>query len=208
VADAVREALGSGGGIVAGEWEPEEGAVRGGLVLESVPEPSRLWREDHFSPVALWREVEDEAESLRRDEACPFALGASVFGRDLRRAEAFAARVSAPVVTINDAVVPTADPRLGFGGRKRSGFGVTRGAEGLRAMTVAKEMACRPARGWLPHLDAPAAGDAERFRELLNLLHGRGMVARTGSLWRLIRSGTKSAPAASVGDRQQNVTKA
>ena len=53
---------------------------------------------------------------------------------------------------MNDVIVPTADPRLPFGGRKHSGFGVTRGAEGLLEMTVLKCVTVRRGR-FRPHLD-------------------------------------------------------
>ena len=38
-------------------------------------------------------------------------------------------RINAGTVFINDVITPSADPRAPFGGRKASGFGVTRGAE-------------------------------------------------------------------------------
>ena len=79
----------------------------------------------------------------------------------------------AGVVVINDVIVPTADPRLPFGGRGRSGFGVTRGAEGLLELTVPKVVAVRRGRR-LFHLEAPHPGDAELFRAYLNLTHAGG----------------------------------
>ena len=62
-------------------------------------------------------------------------------------------------VVINDLIVPTVDPRLAFGGRGLSGFGVTRGAEGLLGLTVVKSIALRHGR-FRPHF-APA-GRAQR----------------------------------------------
>ena len=47
---------------------------------------------------------------------------------------------------INDVIVPTADPRVPFGGRKASGFGVTRGAEGLLEMTAVRTVMVRRGR--------------------------------------------------------------
>jgi hypothetical protein len=82
-----------------------------------------------------------------------------------------AARVNAGSVVINDVIVPTADPRLPFGGRGESGFGVTRGAEGLLEMTVVKTISVR--RGWFrPHLAPPRESDARRFAGMIRLLHG------------------------------------
>ena len=74
--------------------------------------------------------VESMDHALTLSDQCPYRLGATVFGPpDL--AAAVAARVDAGCVVVNDMIAPTADPRLPFGGRGRSGFGVTRAAEGL-----------------------------------------------------------------------------
>lgn len=113
---------------------------------------------------------DSEQEALALAAATPYALGASIFGRD-DEALALADRLRAGVVVINDVVSPTADPRLPFGGRGASGFGSTRGREGLLEMTVPKAIATR--RGvWLPHLRAPTEGDSALLAALLALTHG------------------------------------
>ncbi len=65
---------------------------------------------------------------------CPYAIGASIFGPEAE-ARALARRVPAGSVCINDLIMPRADPRLPFGGRGQSGFGVTRGAQGLSSLS-------------------------------------------------------------------------
>ncbi|HYZ64644.1 MAG TPA: aldehyde dehydrogenase, partial [Acetobacteraceae bacterium] len=62
-------------------------------------------------------------------------------------------------------------PRLPFGGRGRSGFGVTRGAEGLLDMTVPKTISIRTGR-FRPHLDQALGTDPKRLLALLRVLHG------------------------------------
>ena len=117
-------------------------------------------------------EVADLSEALALDAACPFALGASIFGPE-EAARELAARLNAGTVVINDMIVPTADPRLPFGARGASGYGVTRGAEGLLEMTVGKALAVRRGR-FLPHLAGARASDAPMFSALLGAVHGGG----------------------------------
>ncbi|HEX4495404.1 MAG TPA: aldehyde dehydrogenase family protein [Thermoanaerobaculia bacterium] len=115
-------------------------------------------------------------EALAEAARSPYALGASIFGPEAE-ATALAARVRAGVVVINDVIVPTADPRLPFGGRGESGFGVTRGAEGLLELTVPKVIATRRSRR-LFHLEAADPGDADLFRAYLELTHAGSLKAR------------------------------
>jgi len=145
------------------------------VIADALPS-MRLLREDLFAPVVSLVRVSGMEEALADAALCPYALGASVFGPE-DAAVALAGRVRAGIVVINDAIVPTADPRLPFGGRGASGFGTTRGAEGLLELTVPKVVAIRRGRR-LPHLENPQPGDADLFRAWLSLAHGGGPRAR------------------------------
>ena len=98
-----------------------------------------------------------------------------VFGARARRRSALGGARSGPaVVVVNDMIVPTADPRLPFGGRGRSGYGVTRGAEGLLEMTTVKVIAVRRGRRHL-HLEAPDPGTRTSSAPTSTLAHAGGL---------------------------------
>ena len=86
--------------------------------------------EETFGPVAAVLTVGSEEEAIRLANDTPFGLGASLWTRDLERAERLAARVEAGNVFVNGLV--KSDPRLPFGGVKRSGYGRELGSEGIR----------------------------------------------------------------------------
>ncbi len=136
-------------------------------------------------------------EALAEAARSPYALGASVFGPEAE-AVALAGRLRAGVVVVNDVIVPTADPRLPFGGRGESGFGVTRGAEGLLELTLPKVIAVRRARR-LFHLEDPDPADADLFHAYLTLAHAGGLRSRlrgaAGLLRALARRGRGAGPA-------------
>lgn len=155
------------------------------VLADALPE-MRLLQEDLFAPVVSIVPVADAEEALTDAARCPYALGASVFG-PTEEALAFASRVRAGVVVVNDVIVPTADPRLPFGGRGESGFGVTRGAEGLLELTAPKVIAVRGGRS-LPHLEKRHPEDAALLRAYLNLAHGDGFRPRFRGLSALLAS--------------------
>ncbi len=140
------------------------------VVLADARPGMALLHEDVFAPWLALVAVPDTEAALAVSAECPYALGASVFGPE-PAALVVAARVRAGSVCVNDLIVPTADPRLPFGGRGRSGFGSTRGAEGLLEMTVPKAVSVRRGR-FRPHLDAPTPADAASFARMTALLHG------------------------------------
>lgn len=155
------------------------------VVAEALP-AMRLLQEDLFAPVVSLVRVADAGEALAAALACPYALGAAVFGPE-EPARALAGRVRAGGVVVNDVIVPTADPRLPFGGRGESGFGVTRGAEGLLELTAPKVIAVR--RGIrLPHLEKRDPADVDLFRAYLTLVHGDGLRTRLRAAADLVRA--------------------
>ena len=156
------------------------------IVVADATPALRLLREDVFAPVLSFVPVPDMAAALQADASCPYALGASIFG-PRAAAYAFAAQVRAGSVTVNDLIVPTADPRLPFGGRGESGFGSTRGAEGLLELTRIKTVSTRTGRT-RPHLAPAQPNDRANFTAMLQLLHGSA-ADRFQALRRLARRG-------------------
>ncbi len=153
------------------------------LVLTGVRTDCELARSDVFAPLAMLIACADAAEMLAANEACPYALGASVFG-PAEAAQAFAERVRVGVVVVNDLIVPTADPRLPFGGRGDSGYGVTRGAEGLRELTRPKVVIRRRGR-FRPHFE-PAGNQVALAQAYLQAQHSAKWPRRLFGWLRLI----------------------
>ena len=182
----VEDALTRGAHVIAGT-AGENGVVTLPLVLGGVAPESRLLREDLFAPVLALVTVQDDIEAVARANDCPLALGASIFSRDESTARQLVERIRGGIVTINDVIIPTADARVPFGGRARSGFGVTRGPEGLLELTAPKVVTVT--RAWFrPAFEPAQPGDTELFTAYLKLAHGRSLKARWGALNTVLRT--------------------
>jgi succinate-semialdehyde dehydrogenase/glutarate-semialdehyde dehydrogenase len=105
-------------------------------VLDHVRPGMPAYDEEVFGPVASIIVARDEAEATRLANESRFGLAASVWGADIDRCHAVARRLETGTVYINDMV--RSDPRLPFGGIKKSGFGRELGAHGIREFTNVK----------------------------------------------------------------------
>lgn len=177
-AERIEAAIAAGARPVCGAW----GETCQPVVLEGLDGADPLTHADLMAPIAFVFQTMSPEDALARNALCPFGLGASVFGEP-SAARAFAARIPAGCVTINDLIAPAADPRLPFQGWNQSGFGVTRGADGLRAMTRLKAISV-PTSTWRPHLDGPVT--AETLHDVLHWAHGTSWTERWRALGRLI----------------------
>lgn len=90
-------------------------------VLTKISPQMRIANEEVFGPVAPVSVVEDEAEALRIANDSKYGLGASIWTEDLDKAEKLSRAIESGIVTVNNVVA--SDPRVPFGGVKRSGFG-------------------------------------------------------------------------------------
>ena len=98
------------------------------VVADVVP-GTRMFDEEVFGPAAAVVRAKDREHALALANASSFGLGSSLWTRDVAAAEAIARRVEAGAVFINGLVA--SDPRLPFGGVKRSGYGRELSAFGI-----------------------------------------------------------------------------
>ncbi len=99
-------------------------------VLTDITENSPAYHEEIFGPVALLFRVRDIDEAIRIANDSDFGLGASAWTQNDREQQRFVAELEAGMVFFNSMVA--SDPRVPFGGVKRSGYGRELGHYGLR----------------------------------------------------------------------------
>lgn len=100
---------------------PSKGFFFPPAILSNVNKGMKVLKEEIFGPIAPIITVKSDEEAIQMANDSIYGLAASLWCRDLSYAEKLAARIQAGTVTINDFV--KSDPRMPFGGIKKSGMG-------------------------------------------------------------------------------------
>jgi succinate-semialdehyde dehydrogenase / glutarate-semialdehyde dehydrogenase len=131
VDEQVQKSIAAGAKLLTGGKRIERpGFFYEPTVLADIPRESPACQEEIFGPVACFFRARDAAEAIEIANDSSFGLGASAWTNDRGEKDLFTRELEAGMVFINSMVA--SDPRLPFGGVKRSGFGRELGAEGIR----------------------------------------------------------------------------
>jgi succinate-semialdehyde dehydrogenase / glutarate-semialdehyde dehydrogenase len=121
--DQVRRSVEQGANCVLGGEVPDgAGAYYPPTVLTGVEPGMAAYSEELFGPVASVIKVADTAEAVKVANDSEFGLGGAVFTKDVDKGLRLAAKeIDTGFCAVNDFV--KSDPRLPFGGVKKSGYG-------------------------------------------------------------------------------------
>jgi acyl-CoA reductase-like NAD-dependent aldehyde dehydrogenase len=118
----VKEAVREGAEIlVGGEQIGKKGYFYKPTVLGNVNPKMSIAQEEVFGPVAPIIIAADEVEAIELANNSEYGLGASIWTQDLDKAERFSNSIESGIISVNNVVA--SDPRVPFGGVKKSGFG-------------------------------------------------------------------------------------
>jgi succinate-semialdehyde dehydrogenase/glutarate-semialdehyde dehydrogenase len=122
--------------LTGGKPADRPGSFHLPTVLTDIPKNSPAYREELFGPVASIFRVKNLDEAIRVANDSRFGLGASAWTNDKSEQDRFINELEAGMVFINQMVF--SDPRVPFGGVKRSGVGRELSTYGIREFTNVK----------------------------------------------------------------------
>lgn len=126
----VQIAVAHGAQVLLGGQRPDlPGNFYQPTILSDITKDNPIYSQECFGPVALVFRVTDMEAAITLANDSPFGLGASAWTTDPQEQDLLIKHLDAGAVFINGMV--KSDPRLPFGGIKRSGYGRELGIQGI-----------------------------------------------------------------------------
>lgn len=123
----VRESINQGAKLLLGGNQHD--CYHEPTILGDVKPGMPAFSEETFGPLAAMIKAKDIAEAFELSEQSKYGLGVTVCTTDIKKATSLAGMVSDGAYFINELV--KSDPRLPFGGTKRSGYGRELASDGI-----------------------------------------------------------------------------
>jgi acyl-CoA reductase-like NAD-dependent aldehyde dehydrogenase len=173
----VEEARAAGARVLVGGRASHQqgGRFYAPTVLADVDHSMSCMTEETFGPTVAIMRVSDADEAVRLANDSPYGLAASVFGKDVARAEQVARRIEAGAACVNDAQLNYFALELPMGGWKESGMGSRHGAPGMRKYCRQQSLLItRLAPKREIHMFPYRARTTKLIAQALKLFYGRG----------------------------------
>lgn len=167
-----------------------EGRYLHPVVLWDVTHDMRVMREETFGPLLPVMAFGSEQQAVDLANDSDYGLNASVWSKDISKAERVAGQLQVGNWAVNDVIKNIGHPGLPFGGVKNSGFGRYHGAEGLRhfTYTVAGLTSRSPLNdepNWFPYSDIRYL----QMRGFIDFVFGSGgLYQRIAGNWRQLQA--------------------
>jgi len=110
------------------------------MVVDNISDDMKLMDEEIFGPLLPIIPFETEEEAIKMANDSLYGLSASVWSKDLKRADRVARAIVTGNVSINNVMLTEGNPALPFGGIRNSGFGRYKGEMGLHSFCNIKSI--------------------------------------------------------------------
>ncbi len=178
----VDDARAKGAVVVCGGAPTGEGLGYAPTLLDRCDDRMKVVRDETFGPVLAVVRVPGAAEAIRQVNASRYGLGASIWTRDVDRAERLAERLEVGIVNVNNHAFSGAIPALPWSGTRDTGTGIANGPEALgtfvRPRATLVDRSTGPELFWMPYDDG--------LIELGDIL-ADAQIMRLDRVWRLPR---------------------
>ena len=152
IEEQLQEAVDKGARILHGGKRIPDSMHFPPTVVVDVTHKMQLGFDETFGPVLPIMKFKTEAEAIKLANDSPYGLSASVWSKDMDRAERIARTLKVGNVSINNHMLTEGNPALPFGGVKNSGFGRYKGEWGLTTFSNIKSIISSPNKGVIePH---------------------------------------------------------
>ena len=125
--------------IISVPWDEKSNLISP-AVIDNVTEGMEFMQDETFGPLLPIIPFETEEEAISLANNSPYGLSASVWSKDLKRADRVARAIVTGNVSINNVMLTEGNPALPFGGIKNSGFGRYKGEMGLHSFCNVKSV--------------------------------------------------------------------
>jgi acyl-CoA reductase-like NAD-dependent aldehyde dehydrogenase len=139
IRNQVEDAKSKNAQISPGDWDFKSRLIPP-MVVENVSDNMKLMDEEIFGPLLPLASFSTEEEVVLLANNSPYGLSASVWSKDLKRADRVAREIKTGNVSINNVMLTEGNPALPFGGIKNSGFGRYKGEIGLHSFCNIKSV--------------------------------------------------------------------
>ena len=154
VIDHVADALAKGATLACGGKPTGDGLFFPPTILDHCTEDMKVVRDETFGPVLAVVRVDGAADAIRRVNRSRYGLGASIWTRDLARAEQLAARLDVGIASVNNHAFTGAVVGLPWSGTRETGFGVANSVHSLGTFVRPKALIVDSSSGpdafWMP----------------------------------------------------------
>lgn len=136
----IEDAVEKGAKLICGGKRENDSMYFPPTIITNINETMDIYNQETFGPLIPVIKFSDEKEVIKLSNNTEFGLSASVWSKDLERADRVARKLKVGNVSINNVMITEGNPALPFGGIKSSGFGRYKGEEGLISFSNTKSI--------------------------------------------------------------------